>query len=121
MGKAIAVDRGVGGGRIGAARDRIARQNATERVWNVQLLYRDEHGETWIESAGDPAARLDRLGQRRGIGIDYVVDLALTAAEATELQRLLYAALERFERGGSGREGTRGYVLSVALYPREEP
>lgn len=102
-------------------RVRVQAQRLREHGWSGQLLYRDEHGETWIESAGDPAARLDWLDPRRGIGIDYVVDLALTAAEATELQRLLYAALERFERGGSGREGTRGYVLSVALYPREEP
>lgn len=103
-------------------RVRVQAERLRERGWSGQLLYRDDQGETWTVSAGDPHARVDWLEQGRGVGIDYIVDLELTDEEAAELQRLLYGAFERYERGlGSGRRATKGYTLSVALYRREEP
>ena len=103
-------------------RVRTMARRLREHGWSGQLLFRDDQGETWMASAADPVARLDWLDSRLGVGIDYIVDLELTEDEAAELHRLLYAVLDRYERGaGSGRPAARGYTLSVALYRREGP
>src|SRR5690606_27417944 len=40
-----------------------------------QRLFRDEHGETWVQSAGAGDAEIDWLDPRRPAAIDYWTDL----------------------------------------------
>lgn len=110
-------------------RVRVQTRRVRELGASGQVLYRDEAGEVWTESAADASQRLDWLDRRRGIGIDYISGLELTDNEAWELQTQLFELLLRFgraERGGTvggvgaaGPAGKKQYSFSVAFFPSE--
>lgn len=106
-------------------RVRSAARRLQEEGVSGQLLYRDESGETWMESAAESEGLADWLDPRRSVGLDFMTHVRLTDAEARRLQEALYETFERFVRGSASevtpaQPGTRLYDFSVSLLPLDD-
>lgn len=112
------------------ARERVRVQARRLREGGIhgQRFFRDERGETWLQSAAAGGARLDWLDPTRAPAIDYWTDLALTDAEGRELQATLYGVLQRYAPASmhgavapaEHAVGRKRYRLNVALVPLDE-
>lgn len=106
-------------------RVRSAARRLQEAGVSGQLLYRDEKGETWMESAGESTGPADWLDPDRGVGLDFMTHVRLSDADARRLQGALYETFERFVRGSPSEvtpaePGTRLYDFSVSLLPLDD-
>lgn len=93
-----------------------------------QKFFRDEHGETWVQSSASGEKDLDWLDPERPASIDYWTDLLLTDGESREIQRLLYDLLQRYAGAstqgaaarGAEESGKKRYRLNVSFVPLDE-
>lgn len=93
-----------------------------------QKVFRDERGETWVQSSASGEEDLDWLDPQRPASIDYWTDLLLSEPESREMQRLLYDLLQRYAPAsaqgaavsGGGETGKKRYRLNVSFVPLDE-
>ncbi len=115
--------------QLAEARERTHIQARRLRAGGVygQSMFRDEHGEAWVQSSASAGQDLDWLDPRRPASIDYWTNLVLTEAESRELQRLLYDVMQRYmpasaqgAASGPAPAGKKRYRLNVAFVPLDE-
>lgn len=99
---------------------RLVARQFRQRRWDGYRLYRKGTGETWFEGAPDEDRMIDMTDPERPPGLDYIIDVPLTEAEARELQSILLDILERFgpieeRRERADDEEHRSYMLSVGF------
>jgi len=92
-----------------------------------QNLFRNELGETWVQSGVSGGEELAWLDPQRTASIDYRTDLLLTDAESREVQSALYELLQRHRpdsasipHGSAVPVDRQRFRLSVALLPLDE-
>lgn len=92
-----------------------------------QNLFRNEHGETWVQSGVSGGDEVDWLDPQRTASIDYWTDLLLTDAESREVQLTLYELLQRYRPDGAADAHSgvlpadkQRFRLNVAFVPLDE-
>src|SRR5690606_2324901 len=65
--------------------------------WDGYRLFRNAHGEAWMEGAPDAARYVELEDATRGVGFDFQLDVHLTEAEAAALQEELFTYLKRYQ------------------------
>ncbi|MFO7544058.1 MAG: hypothetical protein R6W77_01020 [Trueperaceae bacterium] len=103
---------------------RLVARQFRQRSWDGYRLYRQPSGETWFEGAPDEDRMIDMTDLDRPPGLDYVIDVPLTEAEARQVQAMLVDILKRFGPIEERRERTDDkehtpYMLSVAFVRAE--
>lgn len=101
----------------------VARQFRQLR-WDGYRLYRRPTGETWFEGAPDEDRMIDMADPERPPGLDYIIDVPLTEAEAREVQAILLDVLKRYGPAEERRERAddkehTAYMLSVGFVRAE--
>lgn len=99
---------------------RLARLTARRyrgRGWDGYRFYRASNGTPWVEGAPDADRVVDLADPDRPVGLDFMIDLRLTTAEAEAVQAQLADVLRRHRSREERQQGDRPFVLSVAFVP----
>ncbi len=99
----------------------IQARRLRERGFDGQRLYRNDFGETFMESAPDALSPVDFLDSEREPALDFWTNVALTEQRAREVQRTLYDLWRRSqEPEAEVGDGKRRYRLAVAFVPLDD-
>ncbi len=90
------------------------------RGFDGQRLYRNDFGETFMESAPDAVSQLHFLDPQREPATDYWTNLELTEPQAREVQRTLYDLWRRSQALEAGGAEKKRYRLAVAFVPLDD-